>query len=64
MFMPAMPLEPFELAAVAAVDDEGTVRFFSALAQPASRVANAIIAAARRAALRNLWRPNIVAPPW
>ena len=63
MLMPDMPLELFELAAVA-VDDEGTVRFLSALAQPASRVANAIIAAARRAALRNLWRPNIVAPPW
>ena len=62
MFMPAMPLELLETADVAVV--EGTVRFFSALAQPASRVANAIIAAARRAALRNLWRPNIVAPPW
>ena len=62
MFMPAMPLELLETADVAVV--EGTVRFFSALAQPASRVAKAIIAAARRAALRNLWRPNIVAPPW
>ena len=61
MFMPAMPLELFEFADVAVV--EGTVRFFSALAQPASRIANATSAAARRAAVPNLWRPNIVAPP-
>ena len=40
MFMPGMPLELFELADVVVV--EGTVRFFSALAQPASRIANAI----------------------
>ena len=67
MLMPDMPLEPFELAAVAAVvvvDDEGTVRFLSALAQPASRVATAAIAAVRAFALPNLWRPNILAPPW
>jgi hypothetical protein len=52
MLMPDMLelLEPLELAAVAAVavvDDEGTVRFLSALAQPASTIAEVAIAAVR-----------------